>query len=152
LRIEKAHCGSDTTYATVGEYSISGWSGWNSIPLSAYFGGGDTQTNNIRRLRLTYYFTKYATDYGESESTKAVKFSVSKLAMCGETSWSNSGGYLSYTGHLYGYDINKNATFPGTITATEFIGNLSGVASNITVSNSDVNNTYKLVFHSGNAL
>lgn len=114
--IEKAQCGSDTTFVQVGEYSISGWSGWNSIPLTANFGGGDGQTGNIRRLRLTYYFTTYPTGYGETDDKSAVKWTISKLNMIGETSWSNSGGNLPATGHIYSYDINKNVTFPASMT------------------------------------
>lgn len=114
--IEKSQCGSDTTFTQVGEYSISGWSGWNSIPLIARFGGSDGQTANIRRLRFTYYFTTYGTDYGETNDKLGVFWSISKLNMIGETSWDNSGGNLPTTGHIYSYDINKNTTFPANLT------------------------------------
>lgn len=113
--IEKSQCGSDTTFVQVGEYAISGWSGWNSIPLTANFGGGDSQTSNIRRLRFTYYFTQYGTGYGETDDKSAVKWTINKLNMIGETSWSNTGGSLAATGHIYSYDINKNTTFPANI-------------------------------------
>ena len=116
--VEKAQCGSDTTFKEVGTYAISGWSGWNSIPLTANFGGGDTQTGNIRRIRLTFYFEKYSTNYGEAEGTSAVNFYISKINMIGETQWSNSGGSLAATGHLYSWDVNKNATFPANLTTT----------------------------------
>lgn len=116
--IEKSQCGSDTTFTQVGEYAITGWSGWNSIPLTASFGGGDTQTGNIRRIRLTFYFEKYSTGYGETDDKNAVKFTINKINMIGETSWSNSGGNLPVTGHIYSYDINKNVTFPAGMTTT----------------------------------
>ena len=128
--IEKSQCGSDTTFVQVGEYSVYGWSGWNSIPLTANFGGGDGQTGNVRRLRFTFYFTTYATGYGETDDKSAVKWTISKLNMIGETSWSNSGGNLPTIGHIYSYDINKNVTFPANVTALTFIGSLSGTATN----------------------
>lgn len=115
VNIEKAQCGSDTTFVQVGEYDVSGWPGWNSIPLINSFGGGDSQTNQIRRLRFTYYFTAYGTGYGETDDKLPVKLWIKKLNMLGETSWNNSGGSLPATGHIYSYDINKNTTFPASI-------------------------------------
>lgn len=123
VKIEKSMCGSDTTFVDVGDYSVSGWSGWNSIPLTANFGGGDTQTGNIRKLRLTFYFNSYGNNYGETDDKNAVKFQISKISMIGETSWANSGGSLSATGHLYSYDVNKTATFPAALKATAIYEN-----------------------------
>ena len=131
--VEKANCTTGTTtFATVGTYDISGWSGWNSIPCAANFGGGDTQTGNIRTIRLTYYFETYVTGYGEADSTSGVTSTIQKINMIGETSWANSGGSLAATGHLYSWDSYKNATFPANITATTFIGSLSGNATSAT--------------------
>lgn len=113
--IERAQCGSDTTFVQVGEYVIRGWSGWNSIPLRGAFGGTDGQTANIRRLRFTYYFPAYVTGYGETDDKLGVGWWISRLSMIGETSWHNSGGSLAATGHIYSYDTNKNTTFPANI-------------------------------------
>ena len=39
--VERAMKGSESTFTTVGTYDLSGWSGWNSIPLMGYsFGVG----------------------------------------------------------------------------------------------------------------
>lgn len=129
VKIEKSMCGSDTTFVDVGDYSVSGWSGWNSIPLAASFGGGDNQTGNVRKLRLTFYFTSYGNNYGETDDKNAVKFQISKISMIGETSWSNSGGSLSATGHLYSYDVNKTATFPAALKATAIYENGAALSS-----------------------
>jgi len=64
---------------------------------------------------MTFFFTQYSTNY----ETKTA-FWISKIAMVGETMWSNSGGKLPETGHLYSYNVNKKATFPGEIQATKF--------------------------------
>jgi hypothetical protein len=42
VKVEKAMKGSLTTFSTIGTYDISGWSGWNSIPIDNAFGGGDS--------------------------------------------------------------------------------------------------------------
>lgn len=39
---------------------------------------------------------------------------------------------MALNGHLYSYDANKNATFPANVTATTFIGTLTGNASTAT--------------------
>ena len=139
--VEKSQCGSDTTFVQVGEYAISGWSGWNSIPLTNSFGGGDNQTSNIRRLRFTYYFTTYSTGYGETDDTSGVIWFISKLNMIGETYWSNSGGSLATTGHIYSYDIDKNTTFPAIVNATEFKENNVSLANKYNQKTSVINVT-----------
>lgn len=110
--IERSAIGSDTTYTQVGEYSVSGWSGWNSIPYTTKFGGSTSQTSQTRRIRMTFSFVECSASYIDKTA-----FQVSKISMHGETSWSNSGGSLASTGHLYSYDINKTATFPAALKA-----------------------------------
>lgn len=39
---------------------------------------------------------------------------------------------MAANGHLYSYDYNKNATFPANVTATTFIGTLTGNATTAT--------------------
>ena len=128
VKIEKAMNGSDTTFVEVGEYPVSGWSGWNSIPLAVSFGGGDNQTGNVRRIRMTFYFTAYGNNYGP-DATNKVKFYVTNIQMMGETSWSNSGGNLAKTGHMYSWDVNKTVTFPATLKATSIYENGTALSS-----------------------
>lgn len=122
--IEASKNGTDTTYSTIGTYDVSGWSGWNSIPYSCPFGGGDNQTSNIRRIRLTFSI--------EGLSTSSNLFQCMAIRMYGENSWANSGGTMAANGHMYSYDINKNVTFPANVTAPTFNGSLSGNATSAT--------------------
>lgn len=123
--IEKAMKGSETTFTTVGTYQISGWSGWNSIPISAAFGGGSNQTSNIAVLRLTFGIT------GVNSEQTSNALSVSDIIGIGDTYWSHP-STMAKTGHIYTYDSSQNATFPANITATTFIGALSGNATTAT--------------------
>lgn len=113
--IEKAMKGSETTFTTVGTYQISGWSGWNSIPISAAFGGGSNQTSNIAVLRLTFGIT------GVNSEQTSNALSVSDIIGIGDTYWSHP-STMAKTGHLYSYDASQNATFPANVTATTFSG------------------------------
>lgn len=116
VTIEKAMKGSDTTFSTVGTYELSGWSGWNSIPINKYgFGGGNTQTWNIAKLRLTFGIT------GTNGEATANDFTVNNIVAIGTTYWSTP-STMAKTGHIYSYDVNQNATFPAEITATSFNG------------------------------
>lgn len=123
--IEKAMKGSETTFTSVGTYQLSGWSGWNSIPISAAFGGGSNQTGNIAVLRLTFGIT------GVNAEQTSNALSVSDIIGIGDTYWSYP-STMAKTGHIYSYDSSQNATFPANITATTFIGALSGNATTAT--------------------
>jgi hypothetical protein len=98
--VETSKCGSDTTFTALGTYSVSGWTGWNSIPVSFSFGGADTQTGNTRRIRFTYQFTGHNSGY-ESKTAAYVQ----KTYMFGAAQWSSPHS-LSSTGHLYSFDVN----------------------------------------------
>lgn len=120
--IEKSMKGSESTYTTVGTYQISGWSGWNSIPISAAFGGGDNQTGNIANLRLTFGIT------GVNSAQTSNALTILDIIGIGDTYWSHPSA-MAKTGHLYSYDSAQNATFPANVTATTFVGALSGNAT-----------------------
>lgn len=123
--IEKAMKGSLTTFTTVGTYSISGWSGWNSIPIGQSFGGGATQTSNIAILRLTFGITGV-------HSTSTSNLCVLDIIGLGDTYW-NYPSDMAKTGHLYKWNANKKAIFPGEVSATKFSGPLTGnVTGNVT--------------------
>lgn len=123
--IEKAMKGSETTFSTVGTYQISGWSGWNSIPIEAAFGGGSNQTGNIAVLRLTFGIT------GVNTAQTSNALSVSDIIGIGDTYWSYP-STMAKTGHIYTYDSSQNTTFPANVTATTFVGVLSGNATTAT--------------------
>lgn len=114
------------TWTERGNYNVSGWSGWNSIPVNIAFGGGATQTGQIADLRLTLS----ATGAG---STSTNNFQLSDIRILGVSNW----GVPSFalTGHIYDFDVNKNVTFPNKVTASTggFTGNLTGnVTGNLT--------------------
>lgn len=114
--IEKAMKGSDTTFSTVGTYELSGWSGWNSIPIRSGFGGGNDQTWNMAKLRLTFGIT------GTNGEATANDLTVHNIVAIGQTYWSTPSA-MAKTGHIYTYDANQNATFPAKVTASSFEGN-----------------------------
>lgn len=125
--VEMSKKGSETTFATVGTYPISGWSGWNSIPLGGIpFGGGDTQTSNAAVFRFTFFITGLSSNTSFSSA-----LSVRDLYLIGDTYWATP-QELAKSGHLYTYDSSKNATFPAKVTAASFSGPLSGNASTAT--------------------
>lgn len=121
---------SGASWQTFGTYTVSGWSGWNDIPLVlSTFGGGTTQTTNYWYLRFTFKVTSTRTD-----SYKGMSF-VLGLRLFGSNDWAsassaNGKGPFSSTGHLYSYDVGANATFPAKVTATGgFSGNVTGTAT-----------------------
>lgn len=102
------------TWTTIKTYNVSGWSAWNSIPLyfsGGSFGGFEDQIYKVAKLRLTLSITGVV-----SSSSQA---SILGLRLIGTSSWINP-SIMSRTGHLYDFDANQNATFPGAITSTMF--------------------------------
>lgn len=107
--IEKSNKGSATTFSTVGTYDISGWSGWNSIPLTANFGGGDTQTSNYDSIRLTFYCTALTSGNYNNALT------LINIVGLGETYWAYP-SQMALDGHIYSYDTTQGVMFPSTLT------------------------------------
>ena len=122
--VEYATKGDQTTFKTLGTYNISGWPGWNSIPIDlGTFGGGSNQLTQNEIIRLTFGITGV-----NSDSTKSSALSIKNIALHGETYWTTP-SEMARTGHLYSYDSVKNATFPAKVTATSFSGDLTGNAT-----------------------
>lgn len=114
VKVEKAMKGSESTFSTIGTYNISGWSGWNSIPIGAAFGGGSTQTTNIAVLRLTFGIT------GVNSSNNSA-LTVLDIVGIGDTYWQFPSN-MAKTGHIYSWDASQNVTFPAKVSATSFNG------------------------------
>ncbi len=107
------------SWSTFGTYTLSGWSGWNDIPLIlGTLGGGTNQTSNNWQLRLTFIMTSVNSSYPTTAH-------VNSIRLFGENGWGVTSN-LGNTGHLYSYDVNQNAYFPAQITATQFNGNVTG--------------------------
>lgn len=123
--IEKSLKGSESTYTIIGTYQLSGWSGWNSIPIDSAFGGGSNQTGNIASLRLTFGIT------GVNSAQTSNALTILDIVGIGDTYWSYP-STMAKNGHIYTYDSSQNTTFPANVTAPTFIGALSGNASTAT--------------------
>lgn len=106
--------GDATTWVTYGTYNISGWSGWNDVPLIVKLGGSSSQKDRPWKIRFTFSLTSYNTSYPTTKS-------VSSFRIFGENGWTVPSTFGT-TGHMYTFDMSKNVTFPATVTATTFSG------------------------------
>ncbi len=106
-------------WMTIGTYMIKGWDGWNDIALDLTAGGYQSQPGQVWQIRFTFYYTNINSDYKEMNSDIKAIFGY------GSPCWKPA-SIMGETGHLYRYDINKNATFPAEVTATNFIGKVNG--------------------------
>ena len=127
-------------WTTFGTYTLSGWSGWNDIPLVLNtLGGGSTQTANNWQLRLTFIMTSKDGNYPNTAS-------VSGIRIFGENAWIPP-STMAATGHLYSFDVGQNATFPAAITSTKFVKS-GGTSSQFLKADGSVDsNTYSKSNH-----
>lgn len=101
---------NDGSWSTYGTYQLSGWSGWNEIPLVlGTLGGGSSQTSNNWQLRLTFIMTSKNTQYPTTAAVNCIRLFADNL-------WT-SPSTMASTGHLYSYDTAGNASFPKTVNA-----------------------------------
>ena len=124
VMIESKTGASDAEWKTLGTYTLSGWSGWNDISMSALSTlGGDsiTQTSNNWYIRFTFAVTSVNSSYKTSKAT------VLGMRLFGDSCWTGTSN-MGKTGHLYSYDIDQNAEFPAKVTAESFEGALSADA------------------------
>lgn len=117
VKIETSTIGAPTTFTDRGSYDIGGWSGWNSYPINiGAFGGNPTQTYQIGNIRLT--FTIGGVPYSGQRAM------VLNLLLFGDAAWDTPSD-MARTGHIYDWDVNQNAVFPGKLTATNLAGALA---------------------------
>lgn len=101
---------NDGAWETFGTYSLSGWSGWNDIPLIlGTLGGGTDQYGNNWQLRLTFINGQLDPNYQTTADVYAIR-------IFGENAWSTPSN-LARIGHLYDYDTSQNAFFPNDVYA-----------------------------------
>lgn len=113
---------SNGAWSTLGTYSISGWSGWNDIPLIlGNLGGSKSQTGNNWQLRLTYTMTSVSTSSPKTASILAIR-------LFGPNLWT-SPSTLASTGHMYTYNMDKNVIFPEGVSAKSFTENGTALSS-----------------------
>ena len=109
-------------WTTFGTYSLSGWSGWNDIPLVLNtLGGGADQLGNNWQLRLTFTVKTKSTSYPKAASVLAAR-------IYGQNTWTTP-STMAGTGHMYTFDMSKNVTFPAGVSATSFIENGTPLAN-----------------------
>lgn len=140
-KVELAHRGSETTFSDFNTYGVSGWSGWNSIPLNiGAFGGGSNQTSNWGAARFTF-------SYNGTPSTSQYA-GIIQMMFLGTTSWAYN-SQMARSGHLYSWDYAQNATFPAAITATSFNGNATSATTATQLSTSAGSATQPVYFSGG---
>ena len=141
VKIEYKNGKSDGTWNTLGTYSLSGWSGWNDIDVSAItsLGGGTNQTSNYWYWRFTYGITSVNISYATTKAT------VLGIRLFGDTCWTRTSN-MGETGHLYSYDTEQNATFPAQVAATQFNGNATSATK---LTSSDGSATQPVYFSDG---
>ena len=100
------------TWTTAGTYKVSGWTGWNSIPLGhlSTFGGYNDDYN-VSVIRLTFSQTV------STENAGKVTAYLINISLFGENAWKTP-SEMAKTGHIYTYDTNQNVSFPGSISTT----------------------------------
>lgn len=106
---------SNGAWETIGTYNLTGWSGWNDIPLSSHLGGGNTQTSNYWQMRMTITCTTVSTTNPKTGQVRGIR-------IFGENCWIPA-STLAETGHLYSYNMDGHATFPNNVYAHGFYAN-----------------------------
>lgn len=119
--IEKANGTAPTEFSEVGTYSITGWSGWNSIDIGRTYFGGSTESN-VFVLRFTFSIGGLNT----SGYTSALQ--IMHILFIGNTNW-NTPSVMARSGHLYTYNTKQDATFPANVAATSFTGSGNGLTT-----------------------
>lgn len=102
-------------WESIGTYDVSGWTGWNDIPLSFSLGGSSGQTANYWQMRLTITCTTVDSSFPKVGEVQA-------LRLFGDNCWTPA-STLGQTGHLYSYNMAGHATFPGNVYANGFYAN-----------------------------
>lgn len=143
VTIEEATVAAPDTWITVGTYPVSGWSGWNSIPLLRVFGTNGADSTQKHLLRLTFGITALNAD-------ASFAFTLSKILLLADTAW-NTPSEMARTGHLYGYNASQRAIFPADVQAVTFHGALNGKASSAAAADALFDTSMNTGFMKGSA-
>lgn len=107
----------------VNNASLNGNAGWNIINIANLITYGNAPTYQYGLIRFTFG----CTDVGDA----SVPMTITKIMGFGGVGW-NTPSNMAKTGLLYKYNTLQEATFPATVTAPTFIGNLTGTATEAT--------------------
>ena len=102
-------------WESIGTYDVSGWTGWNDIPVNFALGGSSGQTTNYWQMRLTITCKTVNASFPKVGEVDA-------LRLFGDNCWTPA-STLGETGHLYSYNMAGHATFPGNVYANGFYAN-----------------------------
>lgn len=122
VNVQKVTFGGTVTDA--GTYEISGWSGWNSIPTGTTYFGYNSSSGNIEKLILTFTITSIDTSYTDNYC------GVINIIAIGETYWTTPSN-MAKTGHLYSYDVDQKAIFPGKVKSESGFEGTADVATKL---------------------
>lgn len=130
LKVERATGANPNTWYTIFDTSsnanrvgMSGWSGMDFVTFSSgVFGGGTNQTSNYWNYRLTFRTcsnttTSDATLFDDSKlgtSYITGTQSINGISGYGDSIWTTPNN-LAGKDHLYTWDVEQNAFFPGSV-------------------------------------
>lgn len=98
-----------STWSTLKTVSVSGWSGWNSIPLDFRWGyQTSTQTANTAKVRFTFSVGSVTSGYNSN-------LCIMSMALWGGSVWTYPSNFAKNT-HIYTWKSDQSVTFPNSIT------------------------------------
>jgi len=102
------------------DFRMSGWSGsdWIRAGDGKSFGGSTNQTSNNWNWRLIFW----SAPIKGREFGSAAQQEILQIRCYGDSVWGAPNNLMAKD-HLYSWDYNKNATFPGAVNAVSFNGN-----------------------------
>lgn len=107
VTIEKALESTPDSWVTVASnVPLAGWTAWNVVNVPAFRTYGNVTTTQYGRIRFTFKCTGVSSDKSP--------FVVLCIMAYGGFGWTTP-SYMAATGHLYKYDGNQNAYFPGCV-------------------------------------
>lgn len=128
-------------WETYGEYPVSGWTGWNSIPINPPMYFGSNQSGRYHSIRLTFSIGGLSTEYDSI-------LRIYGLMLFAPTAYYTNSN-LALTGHLCRINSSGDAIFPAGVRAGEGTGtftgaNFTGLAAKATAdaNGNNIANTY----------
>lgn len=118
--IDAALESSPTTFKTFADkVPVSGWSGYDIINTEAFETYGNNPSRQYGLIRFTLGCTSAPT------ISNRAGLALLKIMAFGGSGWSTP-STMAKTGHLYSYNSRKDAVFPASVTALNFIGKVNG--------------------------
>ena len=100
-------------WSSIGTYNLTGWSGWNDIPLNLRLGGSASQTSQNWQMRLTITCTTVSSSYPKTGEVLGIR-------LFGDNCWT-APSTLAETGNIYTFDVNQNVTFPANLNVNGYL-------------------------------